>query len=198
MLGTLLAVCLLQQIFVLERVRILRAQAHVGLQNAMPMGKVNRLHCIPLLKARCESRQVVVVKRRETLLVYQSLLDSGRRDSGGLMRDRGVQRVELVLHKELPVGVLDNAVTNRHDLDLAHRRAIAHIVEGYARFAEKLSQRRPFVNQAREDKAAIAVDAGGTFYVAVGIARRHACVLITFGQGNRTNLTVKVKTPGMV
>ena len=112
------------------------------------------------------------------LLGLQPLLDAAGRDAGGLVRDRRVQRIELVLHEELPVRVLHDAVADRHHLDLADRRAVAHVVEGDARFAEKLRQRRAFVAQAGEDEAAIAVDARRALHAAVGVVARHARALV--------------------
>jgi hypothetical protein len=143
LLGLRVAVGLLQQRLVLERVGVARAQAHVGLQDAVAVREVDRLHGIPLLEARSERRQVVVVERRAALLGLDALLDPARRDAGRLVGDRRMQRIELVLHEELPVRVLHHAVADRHHLDLAERRAVAHVVERDLRLAEELGERGP-------------------------------------------------------
>ena len=170
LLGLLLAVRLLEQRLVLERVRVGRAQPHVGLEDAVAAREVDRLHRIPLLEARGEAS--TGSGSTAAPLPFLSLTRCStrpRRDAGRLVRDRRMQRVELVLHEELPVRLLDHAVADRHDLDLADRRAVAHVVEGDLRVAEELQQRRAVGDQAREHEAAVAVDARRALHAAVGV-----------------------------
>ena len=61
------------------------------------------------------------------------------RAPGGLVGDRWMQGVELVLEEDLPVRLLDDAEAVGHDLDLALRRAIAHVVERHDGFTQKVS-----------------------------------------------------------
>ena len=56
LLGLLLAVGLFQHAFVLQRVRVVRAQAHVGLQDAVAVREVDGLHLRPT--ARSSTRKV--------------------------------------------------------------------------------------------------------------------------------------------
>ena len=65
-------------------------------------------------------------------------------------------------------------MADRHDLDLADRRAVAHVVEGDLGLAEELQQRRAVGGEAGEDEAAVAVDARRALDVAVGVV---ACVM---------------------
>ena len=197
-LGLLLAIGLFQQRLVLQRVLVLRAQPHVGLEDAVALRIVDGLHAVPLLEARRERRQVVVVQRHRALLFLQPALDTSGGDAGALVRDRRVQRVELVLHEELPVRLLDHAVAHRHDLDLAHRRAVAHVVERDLGLAEELQQRRAVGRQAGEHEAAIAVDPRRALQVAVGVALVHARALVALGQRDRADLAVEVVAPRVV
>ena len=100
-------------------VRIGRAQTHIGLEDAVAMRKVDRLHRVPLVKTGGEGRQVVKVQRRIALFFLDLLFHTARRYACGLVRHRRVQGVELVFHEELPVRLLHHPVAHRHHLDLA-------------------------------------------------------------------------------
>ena len=75
-------------------------------------------------------RREVIAERRVATLAVDLLLDLAGRPAGRFVRHRRMQRVELVLEENLPVRLLDHAKAGRHDLDLALRRAVAHVVEG--------------------------------------------------------------------
>ncbi len=188
----------LQQRFVLERVGVARPRPMYALRMPWPCGKLIVCTRIPLLEARREGREVVVVERRRAFLGLEALLDPAGRDAGRLVRHRRMERVELVLHEELPVRVLHDAVADRHDLDLAERRAVAHVVEGDLGLAEELGERRSFVDEAREDEAAVAVDAGGALHAAVGVVAGHPRALVALGERDRAHAAVEVEAPGVV
>ena len=114
------AISLLDQGLVFDRVRIGGAQAHVGLQNAVAIFEVDRLHRIPLVKAGGEGRQVMKKQGRRALVFLETLLHAAGRNPSGLVRDRWVQGVKLVLHEELPVRMLHHPVANRYGFHLAH------------------------------------------------------------------------------
>jgi hypothetical protein len=109
-----------------------------------------------------------------------------------------VQRVELVLHEELPVRLLDHAVADGHDLHLADRRAVAHVVEGHLGVAEEFEQRRTFARQAREDEAAVAVDARHALHPAVRVVACHVRAFVALGQRDRAHAAVEVEAPRVV
>ena len=162
------------------------------------MREVDCLHRVPLLEARRERRQVVVVERHGALFGLDALLHPAGRDAGRLVRDRRVQRIELVLHEELPVRVLDHAVADRHDLDLAERRAVAHVVEGDLRFAEEFDERRAFGGEAREHEAAVGIDACRALHAAVGVVARHPRAFVALGERDRAHRAVEVEAPRVV
>ena len=114
------------------------------------------------------------------------------------MSHRWVQRVELVLEENLPVRLLDHSEAGRHDLDLALRGPIAHVVEGDLGRPEPLDQRRPVVCQARKHEAAVGIDARCRLHVAAGVARREARPLIALVERDRLARAVGVELPGMV
>ena len=89
-------------------------------------------------------------------------------------------------------------MADRHDLDLAERRAVAHVVEGDPRLAEELVERRPLVDQAREHEAAVAADAGGALHAAVGVVLGHARAFVALGERDRAHAAVEMEAPGVV
>ena len=164
----------------------------------MAAREVDGLHRVPLLEAGSEGRQVVVVQRRRPALGLQPPLDPAGRDAGGLVRDRRMERIELVLHEELPVRVLHHAVADRHHLDFADGRAVAHVVEGNAGLAQKLRQRRTFAGQTGEDEAAVTVHPRRRLDAAVRVVAGHPGSLVPLGQRNGAHLAIEVETPGVV
>jgi len=124
---------------------------------------------------------------------------SARRASGRLMRDRGMQGVELVLEEDLPVGVLDHAEAVRHDLDLALGRAVADVVEGDLRAPEELEQPRTVGGEAGEHEAAVVLHARCALHVAVGIvAGPTGAGVAGLHHRDGAQLAVVVESPGMV
>ena len=164
----------------------------------MAARKVDGLHAVPLLEGRGKRRQVMVVQGRRAAAGLDLFFDPRRRHPGGLVRDRRVQRIELVFHEEFPVRVLDHAVAHRHHLDLAFRRAVAHVVEGDPGFTEKLGQRWAGRRQAGEHEAAVAVHPRRGLHREFRVVAGHARALVTLGQRNALHLAVEVKAPGVV
>ena len=85
-----------------------------------------------------------------------------------------------------------------HHLDLADRRAVAHVVEGDLGVAEELQQRRPVGGEAGEDEAAVAVDPRRALDVAVGVRLVHRRALVAARQRDGAHLAVEVEAPGVV
>jgi hypothetical protein len=109
-----------------------------------------------------------------------------------------MQRVELVLHEELPVRVLDHAVADRDHLHLADRRAVAHVVECDLRVAEELGERRALGRQAREHEAPVAVDPCRGLHAAVGVVGREPRAVVALHQRDRAHAPVEVEGPRVV
>src|SRR5216684_1451231 len=119
--------------------------------------------------------------------------------AGGLMHHGGMQRVELVLEEDLPVGVLDDTETVGHDLHLALGGAVAHVVEGDTRGAEELGERRAILGEAREHEAAVALDARCLLHAAIGIVRAEAGAGVArFHHRDLAQPAVVVEGPGVV
>ena len=140
----------------------------------------------------------MIAERRAAAFLLDRLLDLAGRAAGRFVRHRRVQRVELVLQEDLPVRLLDHAEAGRHHLDLALRRAVAHVVEGDLGRPEPLDERRPVGRQARKHEAAVGIDARCRLHVAVGVARREARPLIALVERDRLAAAVGVELPGMV
>ena len=140
LLEALLPVRLDHDLVVGERVGVLRPQTHVAGEDAVAVRVADGLEVVPLVDGhRGEGRQHVVRKGLAALCPLRDLLlHLVRGAAGRLMHHRRVKRVDLVLHEELPVGVLDDAVTVRHHLDLALRRPVAHVVERHDGFTQKV------------------------------------------------------------
>ncbi len=132
------------------------------------------------------------------VLALDLALHLGRGAAGRLMRHRGMQRVELVLEKDLPVRMLDHAEAGRHDLDLALGRAVAHVVERDARVAQEFVERRSIRGKAREDEAAVGIDPRGMLHVGVGIVRAEPRSLIALGQREAFERPIGVELPGVI
>src|ERR1700722_3604201 len=114
------------------------------------------------------------------------------------MRDRRVQRVQLVLHEEFPVRMLNDAVTHRDDLDFALRRAVAHVIEGDARIAQKFRERRTLACETCEYEAAVTLDPGGALHRAIRVRRVHPRPFIPLRQWYSSDAAVEVKAPRVV
>src|SRR5437879_6876469 len=156
--------------FILERIRVPRPQAHVAGEDAVAVRVVERLEVVPLLDRHGRERREHVIRERDLAGALLDLeLYVPRRAPRRLMRDRGVQGVELVLEEDLPVRVLDHAEAVRNDLDLAFGRAVADVVESDLRAPEKLDQPRAFGGEAREHEAAVVLHPRRALHVAVGI-----------------------------
>ena len=59
-------------------------------------------------------------------------------------------------------------------------------------------ERRAVGGEAREDEAAVAVDARGALHAAVGVVARHARALVALGERDRAHAAVEVEAPGVV
>src|SRR5450631_784569 len=114
------------------------------------------------------------------------------------MRDRRVQGIQLVLHEEFPVRMLNDAMTDRHDLDLPFRRPVAHVVEGNARIAEKFRESGTVARKTRKHEAAVDFDPGRALHGAIGIRRVHSRPFISLRKRYPSNAAVEMKTPGVI
>ena len=85
-----------------------------------------------------------------------------------------------------------------HDLDLAFRRAVAHIVERDARIAQEFREGRPVAREAREHETAVRSDPRGALHGAVGVRRLHARAFVSLRQRNASNGAVEMKAPGVI
>src|ERR1700692_1897449 len=114
------------------------------------------------------------------------------------MRDRRMQSIELVFHEEFPVRMLNDAVAHGNDLDLAQRRAIAHVVESDLRAAEKLEERRSLCGKTREHESPVAIDARSSLHRAVRIVRGHAGSVVAARQRYPFDTAVEMKRPRVI
>ena len=110
-----------------------------------------------------------------------------------------MQRVELVLQEYFPVGVLDDPKAVRHDLDLALRGAVAHVVERDFGCAEEFGERGPVLRQAGEDEAAVILDARRALHAAIGIVLAEARAGVArFHHRDRAQLAVVMERPRVI
>src|SRR5260370_2793123 len=164
----------------------------------MAVAIADGLEGIPLADRRREGGEEVIAERRVAAFLLDRLVDLAGRGAGRFVVPRGVQRVELVLQEDLPVRLLDHAEAGRHHLDLALRRAVAHVVEGDPGRPEPLAERRPVGRQAGKHEAAVGFYSRGSLDVAVFVARREARALIALVERDRLAAAVGVELPGMV
>ena len=189
-----------QAFFVGEGVGVLRPQTHVTGENAVAVRVVEGLEVVPFFDGhRRECREHVVGERGVAGLFLDLVFYLEGSPTGGLVRHRGVQRVELIFEENFPVRVLNHAKTIRHDLDLPHWGAVAHIVEGDLRGPEELGERRAVVGEACEHEAAVGFNARRGLHVAVGIGAGEFRALVAgFHHRDVLQLAVMVKRPSVV
>ena len=124
-----------------EGVGIARTQSHISREQRVAAGIIERLELVPFADGRrIESREVVIGQRRMLVVPFEIVLDLGRRLAGRFMGHGGMERVELVLEEDFPIGLLDDPEAARDDLDLAVWRAVAHVVEGDLAGAQPVDQ----------------------------------------------------------
>src|SRR6185437_15026510 len=73
-LGLFFAVGLVHRFDVFLRIRVIRPQPHVALENAVTAWEVESLYGIPLLEVRGECRKMVIIERRRFTGLFQRAL----------------------------------------------------------------------------------------------------------------------------
>jgi hypothetical protein len=94
-----------------------------------------------------------------------------------------VHGIELVLEKNLPVVVLNDAEAAVDDLDVAVRGPVAHVVECPAAFAQPFVEIWSGCRKVRKNKAAIGADAGRALHVGGLIALTQPRLVVTVRRG---------------
>ena len=115
------------------------------------------------------------------------------------MRDRRVQRIQLVLHEELPVRMLHHPVTHRHDLDLAFGRPVAHVVEGDSSVAQEFFQTRARRRRDWRTRSRGRLSTrGARLMEQSGFAEFMPRPFVALRQRDALDPAVEMKTPGVI
>ena len=154
---------------------------------------------LPARHRRGQRGQILVEKRRILAgLFLDFLFDVACGLSRGNVRDGRVDRVQLVLKKDLPVVVLHNAEAIIDDFYFAIRRPIAHVVKGATAGAKPFFKTWSSLGKARENKATEAADPRGTLDVRFWVAFAKPRILVTVRRRHSRQLTIEPELPGMV
>src|ERR1700720_4015192 len=106
--------------------------------------------------------------------------------------------VQLVLEKNFPVVILDDAKAAIDDFHLAVRGSIAHVIERPAPVTKPFVKIWPRGGKTRKNKAAIGTDAASTFHVGGGVTFAKPRILITIRRRLRGQPAVKAELPSVI
>src|ERR1700722_6878844 len=109
-----------------------------------------------------------------------------------------MHRVQLVLKKDFPVVILDDAKAAIDDFYLCVRCSIAHVIERPAPVTKPFVKIWPGRRKTGKNKAAIGTDAGSAFHVGGGVTLTKPRILVTVWRGLRGQPAVKVELPGVI